>query len=435
MTSSNLLRSLSIKTPCSARWEEMRGNEQVRFCQHCDLNVTDISHLTPQAAISLVLRSGGSVCLRIHRDPAGEVVTRSAPQRLHVITRRASRIAAGAFTAVMGLSATAYAQTSSTAAPPSIPTVAATAIRGAGRGNTWLRGTVADTQGAVIPGATVTVTSERTKESQQTTSDGNGVFGVWVSDGESYEVTFEMEYWIKTTVQHVTPDQVGEITVDGVLEPAVSVNGGAMFAIEYVQPLVKAAYADDLQQLQELLRQGVDPNQVEEDGTRALDLAVGRGDLVMSQILVNAGARADRAIFWYAHAGDPRLLDLLLSAGANINQTSDDGSTPLIMAAYGNDSELIRSLVATGASVDIQNFAGDSALMVAARVGNDEVVKALLAAGASFSLRNIKGEDAFQIALDYERTEICDLLREAGAAGPPSANSTISPVIVPRPSH
>lgn len=425
MSSSNLLRSLSIKTPCSASWEEMRGNEQVRFCQHCDLNVTDVSHLTTQAAISLVLRSGGSVCLRIHRDPAGEIATPSAPQRLHTITRRASRIAAGAFTAVMGLSTTAYAQSASTA-PNSNQPVATAAAKLTGRGNTWLRGTVADTAGAMIPGATVTVTNERTKETQQTTSDINGVFGVWVSDGESYEVTFEMEYWVKTTVQHVTPNQVGEITVDGVLEPAVSVNGGAMFAIEYVQPLVKAAYADDLHELQELLRQGVDPNQAEEDGTRALDLAVGRGDIAMSQILVDAGARADRAIFWYAHAGDPRLLDLLLSAGANINQTSDDGSTPLIMAAYGNDRELIRSLVAAGASVDIQNFAGDSALMVAARVGNEEAVKALLAAGASFSLRNIKGENAFQIALDYERDEICDLLRDAGAVGPPSANSSIS---------
>ena len=39
MSTSKLLGSINIKEPCSASWDEMVGNDQVRFCRHCDLSL------------------------------------------------------------------------------------------------------------------------------------------------------------------------------------------------------------------------------------------------------------------------------------------------------------------------------------------------------------------------------------------------------------
>src|SRR5436190_12277227 len=99
-TNDKLLRRVSIASPCSQSWEEMTGNDQVRFCSHCDLNVTDLSQMTRVKASKLVQKSKGRLCLRIHTDVLGEIITRPSVQKLHAISRRASRFAAGAFTAV-----------------------------------------------------------------------------------------------------------------------------------------------------------------------------------------------------------------------------------------------------------------------------------------------------------------------------------------------
>ena len=87
----------------------MIGNDQVRFCEHCQLHVNDLSAMTRHEAMRLVARSQGRLCVRYVQLPGGGVLTR-APERLYRIGRRVSRLAAGAFTATLTLS-TAVAQT------------------------------------------------------------------------------------------------------------------------------------------------------------------------------------------------------------------------------------------------------------------------------------------------------------------------------------
>ena len=48
---------IKIPAPCDADWEAMSGNDQVRFCEHCNLRVTDLSSMTRQEATRLVARS------------------------------------------------------------------------------------------------------------------------------------------------------------------------------------------------------------------------------------------------------------------------------------------------------------------------------------------------------------------------------------------
>jgi hypothetical protein len=401
----------------------MRGNDQVRFCEHCDLSVNDLSQMTPPAAIKLALRSKGRLCLRIHRGPSGEIITRSTrPEKLYAISRRASRIAAGAFTAVMGLSSAAYAQSASSRTPQGDRSVASASLSSKAAGdNLWLHGTVKDANGAMIPGANVTIRNERTNETQITTSDGEGAYGVWVSPGESYHVLVESPGFVNVELEHVTAARILEGALDAELDSSEAVNGGAMITMVYLQPLVKAAFEDDVPQIRELLRRGADVNQ-SENGTTALELAVGHGNLDLVRLLLQSGASVTRTnesgmtiLFWLNRSDEHELLQLLLQAGADVNHRNQDGNTALIYAAYADDGEFIRILIDAGAMIDLQNSDGETALMVAAHNGNRETVKMLLAAGANVSLRNVHGQDAMQLAEGNKHEEICALLEAAGA--------------------
>ncbi len=45
-----LLDRVAIKTPCKASWDEMQGDDRVRFCCACTKNVYDISAMTEDEA-------------------------------------------------------------------------------------------------------------------------------------------------------------------------------------------------------------------------------------------------------------------------------------------------------------------------------------------------------------------------------------------------
>ena len=48
------LEDLRIASPCPVAWESMTGDERVRHCRECGLNVYDISRLTRAEAVRLV---------------------------------------------------------------------------------------------------------------------------------------------------------------------------------------------------------------------------------------------------------------------------------------------------------------------------------------------------------------------------------------------
>src|SRR6267142_5191546 len=155
----NFLNSLTIPSPCTADWNSMIGNDQVRFCEHCSLDVHNISLLTRSQAERLIARSKGRLCVQYHHDAAGRPVTLPVAQKLHRIGRRVSRIAAGAFTATLSVtSAVAQSSTSFQSGNSNPPNATQSNARWALGAS--VVGTVTDQNGAVIPGATVSVSNE-----------------------------------------------------------------------------------------------------------------------------------------------------------------------------------------------------------------------------------------------------------------------------------
>ena len=104
------LENLRIASPCPADWDQMDGDERVRFCHLCEKNVYDISALTQRQAKALLRENGANICARIYRGQDGTILTHDCPVGLAAIRRRFARIAGAAFTTLLSVSSSALAQ-------------------------------------------------------------------------------------------------------------------------------------------------------------------------------------------------------------------------------------------------------------------------------------------------------------------------------------
>lgn len=89
----NPLERVRIAAPCQAEWKEMHGNERVRFCDKCSLNVYNLSAMTKREAERLVLTAEGRLCVRFYRRADGTIITRNCPVGVQALKRRLSRLA------------------------------------------------------------------------------------------------------------------------------------------------------------------------------------------------------------------------------------------------------------------------------------------------------------------------------------------------------
>ena len=95
------LDQVGIAAPCKADWDSMFGNERVRFCGRCNLNVYNLSEMTKSDAELLVARTEGRLCVRFYRRTDGSILTRNCPEGLRALKRRLSRVASAVGTALV----------------------------------------------------------------------------------------------------------------------------------------------------------------------------------------------------------------------------------------------------------------------------------------------------------------------------------------------
>ena len=98
------LESLRIATPCSADWDDMKGDDLVRFCGRCEKNVYDLSALSRTEAEQLVADKEGRMCVRFFQRADGTVLTSDCPvgvRRERLRQRIWNRIAGAATSAAL----------------------------------------------------------------------------------------------------------------------------------------------------------------------------------------------------------------------------------------------------------------------------------------------------------------------------------------------
>ncbi|MGO9116839.1 MAG: ankyrin repeat domain-containing protein [Desulfomonilaceae bacterium] len=140
------------------------------------------------------------------------------------------------------------------------------------------------------------------------------------------------------------------------------------------EELIQTIQFGTVEQVEILLKQGANPNAVDDDLDSALTIA--------------------------AFIHDIKLVKLLTSHGADVNYRNHNGLTPLHDAAFASlkaAQEIGRILLDQGADVNAFDSLGRTPLMCAVDKRNVDLVKILLERGADATRRNSNGERALDL--------------------------------------
>jgi hypothetical protein len=97
-----MLNNIRIASPCPADWEKMAGNERVRHCQACNLDVYNFSTWTEREIRSLLAgKKEDRLCARLYQRRDGTVLTQNCPVGVRALTHRLSRIAGAVLSFMM----------------------------------------------------------------------------------------------------------------------------------------------------------------------------------------------------------------------------------------------------------------------------------------------------------------------------------------------
>lgn len=179
--------------------------------------------------------------------------------------------------------------------------------------------------------------------------------------------------------------------------------------------LTIAADKGNVEVLELLLdRSGLHYLEGSEEDRRSLELLLRRaayyGRVEVVRLLADRGVALDHrdpkgltALTWAAmgvNAGETAALLLERCPGV-LECMSDNGETPLIVAARDYKDAVVRELLRRGAFVDHQNNDGDTALHKVCQYywkNREDVVEILLGANADIEIRNLRGETPLCIA-------------------------------------
>jgi ankyrin len=154
--------------------------------------------------------------------------------------------------------------------------------------------------------------------------------------------------------------------------------------------LVEAVRTENTEAVRALLKQPLDVNAPEGDGSTALH--------------------------WAVHRDNPTTVDLLMRAGARVNVANDLGVTPLYLACTNRSGDMVKKLLAAGADPNAALVRGETVLMECARAGSAEAVKALLAKGADVNAReSTHRQTALMWAAAQKHPHVVEALLEFGA--------------------
>ena len=127
------------------------------------------------------------------------------------------------------------------------------------------------------------------------------------------------------------------------------------------------------------------------------------------ELLLQAGATVragDRPAIVSAveHGASPAVLRLLIAHGHNPDELREDGTPLLVLAVRRRDHAAVDALIDAGASIDATDPEGRSPLMHAAEFGHVPIVASLLQAGAEPSHADGDGTTSMMLAKSWGRS-------------------------------
>ncbi|CAN0282250.1 unnamed protein product, partial [Discosporangium mesarthrocarpum] len=146
-----------------------------------------------------------------------------------------------------------------------------------------------------------------------------------------------------------------------------------------------------------------------------LEGAVGEANQERDQLLRSEDDMRDTPLHLAASSGDDRIVNLLLTNGAEVNAEDNLGSTPLNRAAVTGHVEVIRLLLEHGADLEHLDDISGAALHAAARRNHSESCKILISHGADVNVSDGIGNRPLHLAAAEGAMSALQVLVENGA--------------------
>ncbi len=163
---------------------------------------------------------------------------------------------------------------------------------------------------------------------------------------------------------------------------------------------------NDVADVQQHIRSGVDVNEQNQSGWTPLHYAAVRGNKAIAALLIESGAKLDvktkssqTALHFAAERGFAELAELLVEKGADLGAADKDGWTPLHFAAVKDRIAIAEYLIKKGADVNKASTGGGTPLHEASASASAQMIKLLLDNGADKALKAKNGKTA----LDYAK--------------------------------
>ncbi|CAL1532602.1 unnamed protein product, partial [Lymnaea stagnalis] len=139
------------------------------------------------------------------------------------------------------------------------------------------------------------------------------------------------------------------------------------------------------------------------------------------EMLLDAGAdvndigpRITSALHTASSTCDTEKVQFLIDAGADVNLRDSSGQTPIFRTV---DPEVIECLLKNGADVNVEDENGDTPLILAIESGEDvqEIFDIFIKAGCDVNHQNENGVSAFLLAAKYLSSDALEILLKGGA--------------------
>jgi hypothetical protein len=181
----------------------MNGDDRVRHCGECKLNVFNLSEMTRAEAERFIATREGRLCVRFYRRIDGTIITRDCPKGLRALTERVSRIAGAVLSGMMAVMPVfAQSQASTHSANQAE----------AKEGQLGVDVTVVDPTGALVQNAKVTLCRCKGKAANDTTTDATGVAHFRNLPKGTYEISVQAPGF-RNNQQNVTIKKLEQLQV------------------------------------------------------------------------------------------------------------------------------------------------------------------------------------------------------------------------------
>lgn len=236
---------LKIDFPCTADWNQMRGNERIRYCEECNKYVYDFARLPRRQVEEMMAASPGRICAKLTYKNNSLVFLDSKP-RPRPESHRASPLAAAILTAMLGINTGAALPVM--AAPLDPPSIVQNVVKAEAKKQETdgitasISGILSDHSDVAIAGATVMLVSEKTGKAQILTSNGEGRFRFSDLHAGRYTIQIEALKFESLTTDKISVQAGYEQTLNIKLDDEMVVLGGIGRAAQPLRSLYNQSH-------------------------------------------------------------------------------------------------------------------------------------------------------------------------------------------------